>query len=260
MKIKTHLLSGAGNTFHILFVHQQLLGWYKQLSLVDRQTIVRSVCEKYPADGFIFLHDQNIEGSFSWDFYNKDGSEAEMCGNASRCVGFYIHQILQKQSAFWLLNTKAGLLEIAFEQDLYKVGMTPIQILQSKHGFFFDTGVPHLILEVTDFQNYHQYKEKSAHLRGHKDFLPKGTNVTLVQLGADINKLKAVSFERGVENFTEACGTGAAAAAMYNLMKRGSLKTQVEMPGGTLMMDLSDLRKPKMIGPAILKGTFEYEV
>lgn len=260
MKIQTHLLSGAGNTFHILFIHQPLQDWYSQLSLVERKKIVRSVCERYSADGFIFLHVQNKEGAFNWDFYNKDGSEAEMCGNASRCVGFYIHQILQQQSSFWLLNTKAGLLQISVEHDLYKVGMTPIQILQSKHGFFCDTGVPHLILEITDFQNYHQYKEKAALLRAHTDFLPKGTNVTLVQLDTDKNKLKAVSFERGVEDFTEACGTGAVAAAMYNLMKRGSLKTQVEMPGGTLMMDLADLSQPKMIGPAILKGTFEYEV
>lgn len=260
MKIKTYLLSGAGNTFHILFIHQQLLEWYNHLLLPERQMIVRSVCKMYPSDGFIFLHNQNAEGVFTWDFYNNDGSEAEMCGNASRCVGYYIHQILHQQSSFWVLKTVAGLIQITVEQNLYKVGMTPIQILSSKHGFFCDTGVPHLIIEIADFQNYRQYKQQASQLRAHSDFSPKGTNVTFVQLDGDKNKMQAVSFERGVEDFTEACGTGAAAAAMYNLMKRGSLKTQVEMPGGTLMMDLVDLNQPKMIGPALLKGTFEYEV
>lgn len=255
MEISTHLISGAGNTFHIAFDHHDE---FTHLPDSRKKELTRRACLKDQADGFIFLQKKK---NFEWFFYNNDGSNAEMCGNATRCVGYYIKNILKDSARRWILQTQAGPIAINFiDTETYKIEMTPLKILKSKHGQYFDTGVPHLIQQIQKFSEYPKLKQAAAALRNHVDFQPRGTNVTYVTLAFSVDRLQAVSFERGVEDFTAACGTGAAAAAMYNLIKRGSQQTQVEMPGGTLMMDLSDLTKPTMTGPAVLIGKFNYEI
>lgn len=259
MKLKTSLLSGAGNTFHICLNSD--LGT-ANFSLQMKKNLAKLICETEKADGFIFLK-KNEEGAtdYAWEFYNNDGSDAEMCGNATRCVGYYLANVILAPKSNWSLLTSAGNIQIEkLDFETFKIGMTEIIQHTSTKGSFFDTGVPHLVLELENYEKYKSKKSEAAALRFHPEFSPKGTNVTYVELAEDLNKMKAVSYERGVEDFTEACGTGAMAAAMYNLIKRGSLKTEVEMPGGTLIMDLSDTKKPKMTGPAKLLGSFEYEV
>lgn len=256
MKIQAHLISGAGNTFHVINEMLQSSPT-KKWTIFEKKEFARKMCQIKKADGAIFLKKGKV---FSWDFYNNDGSDAEMCGNATRCVGFYLSEIISDADATWTLNTIAGPIQIQkIDSQSFRITMTAIKILKSEKGFFCDTGVPHLVQEVADFSEYKKFKNEAIKLRNHKEFEPKGTNVTYVQLLNDKSNVKAVSFERGVEDFTEACGTGAMAAAAFNLMKRGSLQTQVEMPGGTLMMNLAELAAPIMIGPATLIGKYEYE-
>lgn len=263
MKIKTHLISGAGNTFHIAYGEEQkflLASWTPS----KMKEITINACKKNLADGFIFLSktsSKDTNNEYKWFFYNNDGSDAEMCGNATRCVGFYIKNILKSPLKNWNLLTAAGSIEIEFvEKEKYKITMTSIQELKSKLGFYCDTGVPHLVIEKTKIIADENIKFDARKLREHPDFYPRGTNVTYVTLGNDKTKVKAVSYERGVEDFTAACGTGAMAAAFFNLTKRAVEQTQVEMPGGTLMMNLTDLKKPTMTGPAVLLGSYEYEI
>jgi diaminopimelate epimerase len=259
MKFKTHLISGAGNTFHItseLLAQQN----HEGLSPADRKLITKKICTENTADGFIFLKKTSSSEEYAWDFYNNDGSDAEMCGNATRCVGYYLSEILKDKNSKWNLQTTAGQIEIKkISRECYQVIMTEPKILTSKHGFFCDTGVPHLVQELVNFKQYKEKETEAALLRNHTDFKPKGTNVTYVHLLSENSKVKAVSYERGVEDFTEACGTGAMAAALFNLMKRGTHETEVEMPGGTLMMNLANLKTPIMEGPAVLIGQYEYE-
>ena len=262
IKLKTELISGAGNTFHIAFA--QSAEFFKSAnphSLMQR--IAKQICEKDKADGFILL-EQEASEKFKWYFFNNDGSDAEMCGNATRCVGYFITNNLKQTNSPWLLSTVAGEIQISSQgTKQFQVKMSPIQKLNSSLGFFCDTGVPHLVLEFSKkdlFSNLDQdLKNKSSQLRFHSEHQPRGTNVTYVELSEDPKKLKAVSFERGVEDFTAACGTGAMAAAYFNLAKCGISETAVEMPGGTLMMNLSNLESPLMTGPAEKLGSFEYE-
>ena len=83
--------------------------------------------------------------------------------------------------------------------------------------------------------------------------------MTLIEGLKNQNRLKAVTYERGVEDFTAACGTGASAAAFYNLSNYGIKITDIEMPGGTLRMNLTDITKPIMTGPANLLGDHTYD-
>jgi diaminopimelate epimerase len=257
MKLKTCLISGAGNTFQITDESSEFAVSQKW-SHEQKSQFSKTACNKNVADGFIFL---KKTPQLAWDFFNNDGSVAEMCGNATRCVGYFLSEVLKEQANTWNLKTTAGDIQIEkISAEQYKIKMTEIKILKSELGFFCDTGVPHLILEIDDLAPFKNLKKEAALLRNHKDFNPRGTNVTYVQLLEEKNKVKAVSYERGVEDFTEACGTGAMAAAAYNLMKRGSAETQVEMPGGTLMMNLLKLKEPIMIGPAKLIGNYEYDI
>ena len=211
MKITATLLSGAGNTFHILQETNS------DLTIANKKNIAKKICSLKQADGFIFLKNTNKENQFKWDFYNNDGSDAEMCGNATRCVGHYIKNEIKSNQKLWVLETKAGRIQIEpLLNDQYQITMTPLLLLHSSHGFFCNTGVPHLVLVTNQFENYKALKNEARQLRTHPDFLAAGTNVTYIQTSNDLSLLKSVSYERGVEDFTEACGTGAVAAAFYN--------------------------------------------
>ena len=254
MSIRTYQLSGAGNTFSVSWETSDTE------KILDRPTFVREICEKTNTDGFIFLkwidEKQNYLG---WDFYNNDGSRAEMCGNATRCVAFFAKNILKTPSSFFKLQTIAGPIDIkVLDSELFEVKMTALQKFEHPKYFWCDTGVPHIVLEIANFEDYHSLKNFCRDLRFHSDFQPRGTNVTLVAFASEPKRLKAVSYERGVEDFTQACGTGAMAAAFYNLNKRGQNETFVEMPGGLLKMNLSNVQSPLMTGPAVQLGEYTY--
>ncbi len=261
MNLKTNLISGAGNTFHVTQVFCDNAGNPPFTTEKMKMLTVR-VCSENPADGFIFLAKASPVGDeFKWWFFNNDGSDAEMCGNATRCVGYFIENQLGSTHKSWRLKTVAGNITIDYvDKKEFKIKMTPIKKYSSDFGFYCDTGVPHLVIETKKLITNQKLKQEARLLRNHPSFLPRGTNVTFIEIESDEHKVKAVSYERGVEDFTAACGTGAMAAAFYNLTKRGVKQTQVEMPGGTLMMDLSDLGCPEMTGPAVLLGSFEYDI
>lgn len=257
IKIKTSLLSGAGNTFHII-LDEVDSGLPKDVP--SRKMLAQEICKKDLADGLIFLK-RGTANQLNWMFYNNDGSDAEMCGNATRCVGYFAKNILQHPASEWNLNTVAGEISIkARSNEIFEVIMTPIQELRSEHGFFCNTGVPHLVLPVENIQETSKLIDQARNLRNDSSFKPNGTNVTYVQKLDEPQKIKAISYERGVEDYTQACGTGAMAAAFYNFKKFAVLETHVEMPGGTLIMNLTNLLKPIMIGPAVLIGNHEYEI
>lgn len=257
MKIKTRLLSGAGNTFHIV-ADDSAAGLPQKIS--QRKKLAQDICAKDLADGLIFLS-KDTANRLSWMFYNNDGSDAEMCGNATRCVGYFAKNILKDPATQWKLNTVAGEISIkSITEEMFEVIMTPIQELQSDLGFFCNTGVPHLVLPVRNLQQKEEFKEAARSLRNHSSFKPGGTNVTYIQTTNLKSNLKAISYERGVEDYTQACGTGAMAAAFYNFKKFAVIESHIEMPGGTLIMNLSNLSKPVMTGPAVLIGSYEYEI
>lgn len=257
MKIKTSLLSGAGNTFHI--IHDTAAAGVS-LDVSVRKRIAKKICERTTADGLIFLSQKN-SNKLNWMFYNNDGSDAEMCGNATRCVGYFAKNILHDSNSEWILNTVAGEIAIkALAKEMFEVVMTPIEEYKSELGFFCNTGVPHLVLPIQDLKQVQQHKMSAKNLRNNDLFKPSGTNVTFIQMTKVPQTIQAISYERGVEDFTRACGTGAMAAAYYNLKNFGVAESHVEMPGGMLIMNLTNLQKPKMTGPAVLIGNYDYEI
>ena len=238
-------MSGTENTFWFADTFDN-----KDLSTAEKKKIARRLCEGYfglKTDGLIFL--RKAKGyDFGWDFYNSDGSDAEMCGNAARCATkFYFEKVKPKKKISF--ETTAGkILGEVIKNDKVKILMTKISSVQQmtvldKKGIFVNTGVPHFVIE----QEPDAFLAKK--LRKVSNFGKAGANITFVDKLKG-NSLKAVTFERGVEGFTQACGTGAVAAAMYLQHQAGPQKTViVSMPGGNLTIENAAAGKqPSLIG------------
>ena len=159
------------------------------------------------ADGLVVLV-PNIESDFKWLFYNSDGSEAAMCGNASRAVSHYAYTNNLVTSSTMQFLTGAGIIKSSVENDMVETQLTkPIIIKQEfvQNGFTWylvDTGVPHLVTMVDNLDSYNH--ELCAKMR-----YEHNANVNFAKIEDGIIKVR--TYERGVEGETQACGTGMAA-------------------------------------------------
>ena len=159
------------------------------------------------ADGLVVLV-PNIESDFKWLFYNSDGSEAAMCGNASRAVSHYAYTNNLVTSSTMQFLTGAGIIKSSVENDMVETQLTkPIIIKQEfvQNGFTWylvDTGVPHLVTMVDNLDSYNH--ELCAKMR-----YEHNANVNFAKIENGIIKVR--TYERGVEGETQACGTGMAA-------------------------------------------------
>ena len=247
------LMSGTGNTFILANLmtesaKEELLSYFPNKSLSD---IATKLC-KHPlieTDGAVFVLPSE-KFAFKWLFFNNDGSEAEMCGNAARCVTLYAHdeKIITNNCEF---ETLAGTIkgEILGETET-RVQMPALrdtqlgQSLQEDNMYtkfdYIDSGVPHCVIKVDSLDNLEEHRSLAVQLRKPQYFAPRGANITFkVPLSKD--HIESVSFERGVEDFTEACGTGAVAAAFSHAKENGDLlKVQVNVPGGELSVEFID--------------------
>ncbi len=190
--------------------------------------IALAVCRKsfgVGADGIIFL-DHAPEGSglhYKWHFFNADGSRAEMCGNGSRCAA-RLAWMLGIAPASHVFGTDAGPIEAEVDPDTNQVTvrLTPPRDLrldltveiegQPFHLHSVNTGVPHAVLVADDLQAIDVWKIGRS-VRFHPFFAPAGTNVNFVAPEGP-GRLSLRTYERGVEDETYACGTGAVATAI----------------------------------------------
>lgn len=249
MNIPFKVSSAAGNTFAILDTfHSPEWKALKDLSSHRRSEVLRRLCEDVTpfVDGVFFLSLSAQGSEYSqWDFYNRDGSPAEMCGNAARCAFDYLFEGRPRTPEELFLNTKIGMIigrkledgQIQVQWEIPSLDLQHMKIQLSEkvyEGDLINTGVPHfLVQEMIDH-------DQAKSLRFHSSFGDQGTNVTFVKM-LDSVMIQAWTYERGVEKQTASCGTGAVAAAIW-AQKMNFPKTNrfyVKMPGGTLCVDLN---------------------
>lgn len=174
------------------------------------------------ADGVIFL-ENDPETGLRWDFYNADGSSAEMCGNGARCFALFAQAcgLVQPGEAFGF-RTLAGIIQAELTTSgRAKIRLTdapaPMQTPELEicgkkmRLYFINTGVPHAVLPVEDIEAL-PLREYGAAIRYHEHFSPKGTNANFICQRGDEVFIR--TYERGVEDETLACGTGSVAAAI----------------------------------------------
>ncbi|NPA55423.1 MAG: diaminopimelate epimerase [Epsilonproteobacteria bacterium] len=192
--------SASGNDFVIFHTFIQ----------EDRAALARQLCHRQNgigADGLIVLL-PHLEYDFEWQFYNSDGSEAEMCGNGSRAVAHYAYTNQLAPSKMRFL-TKAGVIHASVEKDVVETELTTPKLIKDsfyEDGYewvLIDTGVPHLVALVDDISTFD--KEVAQKMR-HK----YNANVNFAKFEDGV--LKVRTYERGVEDETLACGTGMCAS------------------------------------------------
>jgi diaminopimelate epimerase len=216
------------------------------------------------ADGLVILS-KSSESHAKWIFYNSDGNEAEMCGNAARCAVRYLADNYFPHDVPITIETKAGLIK---GRLLESPGMVEVTLAAKPYERFeyeqtilatdkyslevhlINTGVPHAVIEVKDLNSY-PIVEVGKAVRNHPALGPAGANVTFFQRQVG-PRIRSTTFERGVEGETLACGTGAAAAAIiYSETYLQPLPIEVNVPGGELVVDISPVSKMLLLqGPA----------
>ena len=180
------------------------------------------------------------KAAWAWDFYNNDGSVAEMCGNAARCFARYLQQRAPGNGQV-TFETLAGVITAQIQGARVTVSLTAPQglalnqTIDLRHGpqtvHSVNTGVPHAVVFVPDADQA-MVQPLGAELRWHPFFAPKGTNVNFVQILA-ANRIRVRTYERGVEAETLACGTGVTAAALVTArVHQFQSPIQVQVQGG----------------------------
>lgn len=232
--------------------------------------LVENICDRnfgIGADGVVLLlPPKNKKNSLSWTFYNADGSEAEMCGNASRCVGLYEKQIAKKKAPY-RLETLAGVVVLTpLAGNMVNCKLPSVEVLKKEikikgaarswQGVYINSGVPHFVVETETFTNRDELDSEALVLKQDKFFGASSTNVTFICRHEGSNFV--VTHERGVNDFTLSCGTGAVAAARYLAdkykQKRGS---RLELPGGSIEVNFTP--EAELVGPAriVFQGKYE---
>ena len=226
-KIDFYKMSGSGNDFIIIDNRD---------NIIDKNGLsnfIAKVCRRkmsVGADGMILVENTD-SADFKWRFFNSDGSIAEMCGNGARCVArfAYLNEIAGSKMTF---ETLAGIVEAEVIGERVKVKMTDPSELKTGDTIELEnelvsissinTGVPHVVI-VKDSTDDVDIVKIGREIRYHDKFLPAGTNVNFACHIKD-NTIAIRTYERGVEDETLACGTGAAASAivMANKMNMNS--------------------------------------
>ncbi len=216
-KIPFYKMQGSGNDF-ILIDNRR--GTLKGRNL---KALARQVCDRHysvGADGLIVIV-PSTKADFKWRFLNADGSEAEMCGNGSRCAArfAYLKKIAGKNLCF---ETLAGIIKAVVRKDSVKVQLTGASDLrmqvrvplegETRTGHFINTGVPHVVY-LSKKLDAEDVERDGRSTRYHALFKPAGTNVNFIEVTGR-HGITIRTYERGVEAETLACGTGSVAGAL----------------------------------------------
>ena len=177
------------------------------------------------ADGLILIENSH-RADFKWHFFNADGSKAEMCGNGGRCAARFacVTGIAPRKLSF---ETDAGIIHADVKGSTVKLQLprpkdlkldVPIEIHSETFSLHcLNTGVPHAVYFTPNLESVPIF-EWGRLIRFDPCFQPAGTNADFVQI-SDRHNILIRTYERGVENETLACGTGAVASAILSACK-----------------------------------------
>ena len=251
--MRVYHMSGAGNDFAVIDARGADL---------PLQSLAVELCQQLGADGFMAVDTSEI-ADFRLHFYNRDGLRGEMCGNGARCICKFAYD-LGLVGETMTVQTDAGIIHgQRLSADLYRVQLNLPGVLElTRHPRcayveLGDPGVPHGLcpVETLSFADREQLRQEGEALRYDPAF-PKGANVTFYAHLAP-GRVRVLTYERGVEDFTLACGTGCASLAAV-LWTEGKLPKGIltaENPGGILTVTVTG--KDKKIEALTLEGPAE---
>ncbi len=234
MKLRFFKMSGAGNDF-VLLDAAVLRSCPSLAARRGLASLARRLCDRREgigADGLILLSGRSSPQVRYW---NADGSSA-FCGNGSRCGAWWAHQSGWTKAREFALRTDAGALRaritgrerVAIQMPTPGPVSGPRSLRFGGRGldvYTVHTGTPHAVAEAADLGRF-PVADVGRAIRRHAAFKPAGTNVDFVSFGR--REILLRTYERGVEDETLACGTGAAAAALVGL-HRGLYRSPVSV-------------------------------
>ena len=263
-------MNGAGNDFILVEnLHGELT---QQLS-----KLARTLCDRrmsIGADGLMAIVPAKADADFGMLFFNCDGTLGEMCGNGARCICRYGYETgLAGETQ--TIETTAGLVTgTRIDAKNYRIRLPDPVNLQylaldvdgKKVGCMYlelgNPGIPHAVVQYPGLREADEQAlfEFGRKLRSQPAF-PKGANVNFLEKTGE-NRFYERTWERGVEDFTYACGTGTG-ASVYALAekRRCGDHAEVEVKGGLLIVDIvrdgKKCRDLLLTGPASMVCTGE---
>jgi len=257
--VKVWHMSGAGNDFAVIDVRD------RQPDLAE---LAKSLCKRLGTDGFMAL-DRSETADFRLHFYNSDGTRGEMCGNGARCI-CHVARLLGIAKDTMAVETDAGPVYGRYlGGDRYRIRLNLpglVDLNRRPDGAYVelgDPGIPHSVtfLQQLDYSQKEALRPLALAIR-HDPVFPKGVNVNFC-VTVDESHARLLTYERGVEDFTLACGTGSASVAVV-LWLTGRLpggKLEIENPGGLLTVTVEGgdaIENIYLEGPAVLINQYEY--
>lgn len=233
-------MNGNGNDFIVVDMMSE------QKSAEELAALTRRICRRRTsvgADGLL-VAEPSVQAHFKMRLFNADGSEAEMCGNGARCIARFAFEkgIAPAEMAF---ETLAGVMHAKVDGRYAEVDLGEADFSQgwadrvltmdgvSFRSCFLWVGVPHLVLFMQEDLSREEKVRIGRAFRNDRDLFPQGTNVNFVR-PVGRGELEAVTYERGVEDLTDSCGTGCTANALSAAMLLGmESPIEVHNPGGT---------------------------
>ena len=228
---------GLGNDFILLDCRVN--------DILNKKEFAIKLCDRHfgiGADGLVCIL-QSTVADYVMEIFNPDGSEAEMCGNAIRCVA----KVLEKSPV--TIETSSGIKECVVSEDgSVKVNMgSPLGIKKRGRLTTLFMGNPHAVLYVDNFD--FDWKKEGEKIENNREMFPERTNVEFVKVLND-DTIEVKVWERGA-GATLACGTGACASVVATVTDKGIHRdVNVELPGGILHVSWSESGDVYITGPA----------
>jgi diaminopimelate epimerase len=230
MKTTFYKYQGTGNDF--IFIDNRQNNFPK-----NDTRLIEKLCDRrfgIGADGLILLENDK-DSDFRMVYYNSDGNQSSMCGNGGRCIVAFAKNLgLISTETNFRATDGLHYASILNNGDV-SLQMKDVQEVKIESDYIFlNTGSPHHVMLVKDLDNY-DVKGIGAAIRYSDLYGKAGSNVNFVNQLSD-NHFRLRTYERGVEDETLSCGTGATAAAiaMNAVGKTNSHSIQLDVEGGKL--------------------------
>ena len=259
MQLEFYKYQGAGNDFVMI---DNRSGFFPK----ENTQLIAHLCDRrfgIGGDGLILLENDS-DTDFKMVYYNSDGNQSSMCGNGGRCLVAFAKdlEVIENETTFIATD---GLHHASFEDNgLVSLQMIDVPAIDIKNDYsFLNTGSPHHVQMVEDLEHYN-VKENGAAIRYGELYGAAGSNINFVKK-IDDTTFRLRTYERGVEDETLACGTGATAVAiaMNATGQTNATAINVNVEGGKLVVSFdkneNGFTNVFLKGPAefVFKGTIE---
>lgn len=233
---------GTGNDF-IIFDNR------RQFFDTHNERLIKRLCDRrfgIGADGLMLLQDAK-DYDFEMVYFNSDGRKGTLCGNGGRCIVSFAHRMGLFDSETHFLAADGG--HAAFlsgDRRVVKLRMGDVSaVSRDGEAYVLDTGSPHYVKIVENLEGFPVVREGQA-IRHDAAYREQGINVNFVVPGIAGGSAAIRTFERGVEDETLACGTGATAAAIalsiHANVADGLIRMPLQTRGGALAVHFHKAR------------------